>query len=205
MSKFGIEFLKNPSQLVVASSDGVLKDTPDFQFRENGYLFVSSTPEGQRSLHECNRMQKENGVSWTHLMDPAAMAAKFPWLKTSDLNCGSFGTQNEGYFDPWSLLNALKSKVRPLCKRRNTFALHCTNLTFVYNNFQAISQGVVYEEGSVSDAVMDMSCAKPTIKSVIVKNAAGDTGEIFFVFSSLLPYFTFIRFIFNIIIVNLVI
>ena len=111
MSKFGIEFLKNPSQLVVTSSDGVSKDPPDFQFRENGYLFVSSTPDGLRLLKENNRMQKECGVTWTHLMEPAAMAAKFPWLKTSDLSGGSCGTQNEGYFDPWSLLNALKSKV----------------------------------------------------------------------------------------------
>lgn len=112
MSKYGIEFLKNPSQLVVTSSDGSHKDPPDFQFRENGYLFVSSTPDGLRLLKENNRMQHENGVTWTHLMEPAAMAKKFPWLKTSDLNGGSCGTQNEGYFDPWSLLNALKSKVR---------------------------------------------------------------------------------------------
>jgi hypothetical protein len=109
MSKYGVEFLKNPSKLYVPSDTN--KDAPDFQLRENGYLFVSSTKEGLQLLKENNRTQKDVGVTWTHMMDQAAMAAKFPWLKVSDLTGGTYGSENEGYFDPWSLLAALKAKV----------------------------------------------------------------------------------------------
>lgn len=109
MSKYGIEFLKNPSLLHVPSE--AQKDPPDYQLRENGYLFVSSTSAGLKMLQECNKTQREAGVTWTKMMDREAMAAKFPWLKVSDLTGGSFGEKNEGYFDPWSLLAALRTKV----------------------------------------------------------------------------------------------
>ena len=36
---------------------------------------------------------------------------KFPWLNTEDIELGSFGRENEGYFDPWAYVLALKKKV----------------------------------------------------------------------------------------------
>ena len=112
MSKYGAEFLKKPSLLQVTTGRAAEKDAPDFQFRENGYLFLSSTEHGLKLLKENNATQRDVGVTWTHLMDPAAMAAKFPWLNVSGLTGGSLGVENEGCFDPWSLLSALKGKVR---------------------------------------------------------------------------------------------
>lgn len=114
MSKYGIEFLKDPSKLQVDT--GVHKDPPDFQLKENGYLFLSSTSGGLAALEENNRTQKAAGVTWTHMIDPKGMSAKFPWLKTDDLTGGTYGSENEGYFDPWSLLNALKNKVTSISK-----------------------------------------------------------------------------------------
>ena len=112
MSKFGIEFLKDPSKLqVVNSCSAADKEVPDFQFRENGYLFLSSTPNGLKLLKENNETQKAQGVTWTHMMDPASMAVKFPWLNVNGLTGGTYGAENEGCFDPWSLLAALKNKV----------------------------------------------------------------------------------------------
>lgn len=109
MSKFGIEFLKDPTKLQVTT--GVHKDPPDYQLKENGYLFLSSTPSGLAMLEENNKLQKDVGVTTTHMMDPKSLSVKFPWLKTEDLTGGTFGSANEGYFDPWSLLNALRNKV----------------------------------------------------------------------------------------------
>jgi glycine/D-amino acid oxidase-like deaminating enzyme len=108
MSKFGIEFLKNPSLLQLPNES----DVPDFQFRENGYLFLASSAEGQGMLKKNNALQREVGVTWTELMDPTALKAKFPWLNVEDIVGGSLGLKNEGCFDPWSLLTALKGKVR---------------------------------------------------------------------------------------------
>lgn len=44
-------------------------------------------------------------------MSPQQMNEMFPWISTNEIALGSVGTKNEGYFDPWSLLNALKNKV----------------------------------------------------------------------------------------------
>lgn len=34
---------------------------------------------------------------------------RFPWLNVSDVEVGCLGLEKEGWFDPWSLLNILKS------------------------------------------------------------------------------------------------
>jgi len=59
------------------------------------------------------------------------------------LTGGSYGTQNEGYFDPWSLLLALKRK--------------------------AINQGVVYQQGTVVDARMTSDSSHPSIEALLVQ------------------------------------
>jgi FAD-dependent oxidoreductase domain-containing protein 1 len=74
MTKFGAEFLKNPSQLYV---DGA--DPPDFQFQENGYLFLAGTAEGMEMLKKNNQTQRDCGVDWMELADTTGLAARFPW------------------------------------------------------------------------------------------------------------------------------
>ena len=39
------------------------------------------------------------------------LAEKFPWLNIEGIELGSFGRKNEGYFDPWAYVLALKKKV----------------------------------------------------------------------------------------------
>jgi glycine/D-amino acid oxidase-like deaminating enzyme len=46
------------------------------------------------------------------LLDPAELAARFPWLDTGDLAAGSLGLSGEGWFDGYSLLTALARKAR---------------------------------------------------------------------------------------------
>ena len=45
-------------------------------------------------------------------MNPAEMRAKFPWLNTEGLAGGAYGGTNEGWTDPYSLLQAFKRKAR---------------------------------------------------------------------------------------------
>lgn len=108
MSKYGIEFLKNPSQLMVHSADS---QPPNYQFNENGYLFLASSPSGRQQLELNDHMYRALGISWIRLLDQNHVSTLFPWLNTLDILSGSFGTMNEGYFDPWSLLQALRTKV----------------------------------------------------------------------------------------------
>ena len=40
------------------------------------------------------------------------MKRKFSWLNTDGIELGSYGYQNEGWFDPWALLSSLKLKAK---------------------------------------------------------------------------------------------
>ena len=61
-----------------------------------------------------NATQHLNGATWIKLMSPDQLKVKFPWLNLEGIALGSFGESNEGYFDPWSLLQAMKAKARSL-------------------------------------------------------------------------------------------
>lgn len=114
MSKYGIEFLKNPSLLMVQSDENPSQLPPNYQFNENGYLFLASSPSGRQQLELNDSMYRALGISWIQLLDRNHLSTLFPWLNAQDILSGSFGTMNEGYFDPWSLLQALRTKVRSL-------------------------------------------------------------------------------------------
>jgi FAD-dependent oxidoreductase domain-containing protein 1 len=77
------------------------------------------------------------------------LKAKFPWLNTDGIVIGSYGTKNEGYFDPWSFVAAMKSK--------------------------AISLGVTYVKGEVVGARITGNSSRPSIDKVVVKGDSGTT------------------------------
>lgn len=72
-------------------------------------------------LHSNNATQRACGVDGISLMEQEELKLRFPWLNCNDgrHDCtdntnhlyGSYGVTNEGYFDPWGLLNAMKNKV----------------------------------------------------------------------------------------------
>ena len=58
-----------------------------------------------------HEVQKAEGADIV-LMDQAALADNFRWLKTSDLRLGAFGRTGEGWFDAHSLLGLLRGAAR---------------------------------------------------------------------------------------------
>jgi hypothetical protein len=71
-------------------------------------------------LQESNRVQRSVGVDWTYLQNKQQLEHNFPWLNFGEndsvtngggIVMGSHSTHNEGYFDPWSYLHAMKKKV----------------------------------------------------------------------------------------------
>eukprot|EP00439_Symbiodinium_sp_Y106_P055603 s3359_g7.t1 len=103
LSLYGVDFLKHGLQRLC---EGIDVDT-DVQFKENGYLLLA-TPDGEAALRENNAVQHSAGAGWIRLLDPSALKARFPWLSTEGVALGSFGERNEGYFDPWALLQAMR-------------------------------------------------------------------------------------------------
>jgi glycine/D-amino acid oxidase-like deaminating enzyme len=107
MSQFGLDFLQRaPDALAV---DG---DRPELALRLTGYLFLASA-RGLPVLRANHAVQRAAAAD-VALLDPAALAARFPWLALDGVAEGSLGLSREGSFDGPALLAAFRRKARSL-------------------------------------------------------------------------------------------
>ena len=108
MSLFGADFLRSASR--VLHIHGV--DMPDINFQPHGYLFLASE-DGVETMEENHNTQVQCGAK-VELMTPRRLQRKFPWLNLDGIALGSYGYENEGWFDPWALMSALRLKAMQL-------------------------------------------------------------------------------------------
>ena len=82
----------------------------DPTFREGGYLFLA-TEAGRAALAANHATATEEGadILW---LEPAELAARFPWLNTKGIAAGTFGRKGEGWFDGLGLAQAMRAKSR---------------------------------------------------------------------------------------------
>jgi glycine/D-amino acid oxidase-like deaminating enzyme len=99
MSQFSIEFLK---------------EWPEVQWREQGYLFVVGEDHAQ-VLEGNYQTQQGLGVK-VELMDRAGIAARYPWMRTDDLALGVLSPE-DGWLDPNSVLQGFRKKAQALGAR----------------------------------------------------------------------------------------
>ncbi|KAG7382323.1 FAD-dependent oxidoreductase domain-containing protein 1 [Phytophthora pseudosyringae] len=104
MSLYGTEFLSNIG--VNMKVDG--HDAPDVQFVEGGYMFLASH-RGVGVLQQNFATQKATGAD-VQLLDPVALKKRFPWINTDGVEQAILGMKDQGWFDPWAFLNAMKRK-----------------------------------------------------------------------------------------------
>jgi glycine/D-amino acid oxidase-like deaminating enzyme len=107
MSLFGIEFLRSIGARLAV--DGV---QPSIDLHEGGYLFLA-TEAGAATLRQNHALQTSLGADIS-LLEPAALAVRFPWLNSADLAAGAFGESGEGWFDGYGLVQALRKKAQAL-------------------------------------------------------------------------------------------
>jgi glycine/D-amino acid oxidase-like deaminating enzyme len=102
MSGFGIEFLRNLKR--------DLDPDVDISFHEKGYL-VLATESGRDILRHNHATQTKLGadIVW---MEPDELAAKYPWMNTSDLAAACWGRTGEGWFDAYSLMQSFRKQAR---------------------------------------------------------------------------------------------
>ena len=79
LSLYGVEFMRHAAATLAV--DG---DAPLLPLREAGYLFLAS-PAGVKVLRQNHAVQQARGAHIV-LLDPAALAARFPWLATEEDN-----------------------------------------------------------------------------------------------------------------------
>ena len=104
---FGVHFLKHLDEYL--SIDG---ETPDVGFREHGYLLLA-TESMLPAMRENHAVQRELGAD-VHFRTPDELRARYPWLGERGLAGGFLSDSNEGYVDPYSLLQAYRRKARAL-------------------------------------------------------------------------------------------
>jgi FAD-dependent oxidoreductase domain-containing protein 1 len=106
-SLFGLWFIRNIGTLL--EIDG---EHPDVAFRENGYLYLA-TEQSRQLLESNNLLQRSEGAN-IQLLDPAQLQQKFPWMQRTGIALGSWGVTGEGWFDGYTLMQALRRKARSL-------------------------------------------------------------------------------------------
>ena len=103
MSQFGASFVRDADTYLAV--DGSPLHLP---FVENGYLFLA-TDAGVSVLRENHKIQSQLGA-FIALLDPDALSRRFPWLNVEGLGGGAHGERNEGWTDPYSLMQAFRAK-----------------------------------------------------------------------------------------------
>ena len=111
LSCYGAQFLREGLALLSGQDPREVRDR--IQFREAGYLTLASE-KGASALRENVAIQHAGGAHWIDLLDPTQLSREFPWLSVDGVGLGAFGRKNEGYFDPWGLLDALRRGAKAL-------------------------------------------------------------------------------------------
>ena len=98
MSQFGIQFMRSLPERF--GPDG------EIGLKERGYLIVTG-PEGEAASRAGRARVVAEGahIDW---LDPAVLAARYPWLNVTDLAGGTLGVAGEGWFDAHLLLAAVR-------------------------------------------------------------------------------------------------
>ena len=103
LSQWSVRFLRR-----LGDELAVGDDRPQVGLVEAGYLYLATTA-GDSALRDNHAVQRAAGAD-VALLDPAALAARFPWLSTGDLALGSLGLSGEGWFDGPALMQAFRRK-----------------------------------------------------------------------------------------------
>ena len=103
LSQWSVRFLRR-----LGDELAVGDDRPQVGLVEAGYLYLA-TSAGEGALRDNHAVQRAAGAD-VALLDPDALAARFPWLSTGDLALGSLGLSGEGWFDGPALMQAFRRK-----------------------------------------------------------------------------------------------
>ncbi|XP_021098429.1 FAD-dependent oxidoreductase domain-containing protein 1 isoform X5 [Heterocephalus glaber] len=106
------------------------------------------------------------------LMSPEQLQKKFPWINTEGVALASYGLENEGWFDPWSLLQGLRRKVQSMgvlfCEGEVTRFITSSN-SMRNSDGEEVNLKRIHEV----HVKMDNSLEYQPVECAIVVNAAG--------------------------------
>ncbi|EYC08785.1 hypothetical protein Y032_0064g3527 [Ancylostoma ceylanicum] len=82
---------------------------PDINLLPNGFLYLARTEEEADSLRNSWKLQLDKGAC-VALLSKSDLQVRFPFMNFDDVVLGSLGLENEGTFDTWQLLSAIREK-----------------------------------------------------------------------------------------------
>lgn len=106
ISRFGIDFFRRIGELLAVDDE-----RPAIGLVEPGYLYLARTLAGAATLTANHGLQQAEGADIA-LLEPVALARRFPWLTTTDLTLGALGLSGEGWYDGYAVLQAFRRKAR---------------------------------------------------------------------------------------------
>ncbi|XP_063121491.1 FAD-dependent oxidoreductase domain-containing protein 1 isoform X5 [Rattus norvegicus] len=116
-------------------------------------------------------MQRQEGAK-VCLMSPEQMQNKFPWMNAEGVALASYGLENEGWFDAWSLLQGLRRKVQSM----GVFFCQGEVTRFITSSNQMetpTGEQVVLRRINNVHVKMDKSLEYQPVECAVVVNAAG--------------------------------
>ncbi|THD25072.1 FAD-dependent oxidoreductase domain-containing protein 1 [Fasciola hepatica] len=121
MSLFASEFLRNVKDYLTVLDNTQL----DIEFNPQGCLILANQSQAE-TLEQNFQLQlydeklcyllyflRDLGAK-VELLDKSKLKSRWPWLNIEDVEVGCYGYENEGWFDPWLLLKALRAKCHML-------------------------------------------------------------------------------------------
>ena len=106
ISQFGADFIRN-----FRSYLGHDPEVPEIRVEHYGYMYLANSDKFATLLHRNQALQASLGAG-TKIMEPADIAAAYPFYNLDDIVCGSHNLVDEGYFDGGTLFNWLRKKAR---------------------------------------------------------------------------------------------
>ena len=103
MSRYGQTVYRDFARLM--DVDG---EPGEFPFREHGYLHLVAGAKGVATIEKNWRTQTEHGAP-NEILDRDAIAARFPLLRSDDVDAGLFGPQ-DGFIDPYAAVTGFRRK-----------------------------------------------------------------------------------------------
>jgi FAD-dependent oxidoreductase domain-containing protein 1 len=116
MSQFGYRFFETIAD-VLATDD----ERPDIGLTPKPYLRLAGGAARDVLRRHCDLQQSLGaGSTW---LEPADIAARYPWMATEDVAAAILGGAAEGMFDPYSMLQAFRRKAQALGVRYHRAAV----------------------------------------------------------------------------------
>ncbi|XP_024286998.1 FAD-dependent oxidoreductase domain-containing protein 1 isoform X2 [Oncorhynchus tshawytscha] len=166
LSMASADFMRNINEHL-----SVLNDDPvDLQFNHSGYLFLAS--EKVAHIMEENYSTQRYAGAKVSLLSPTQLKEKCPWINTDGVVLASYGLENEGWFDPWMLLNAFRRKAISMgvyqCFGEVTGFSYTTNTMTTAEGDKVDFRRIKY-----ANVQMPNSLEYQPVECAIVVNAAG--------------------------------